>query len=78
MKLLTLALLLGSAPALAGETAKGTTEKPDQKICVKQEVTGSRLARKRVCKTAAEWAEERKEAREMLEHGHRHQTNPTG
>lgn len=41
---------------------------PLQKVvCEKQEVVGSRLATKRVCKTRAEWMQERLAARQEID-----------
>jgi hypothetical protein len=39
----------------------------DRVICLRVEETGSRLAGKRVCKTAREWSEERQHDREAAE-----------
>src|SRR3954466_14844781 len=43
------------------------TDYYNQGVCQKQEVTGSRLATKRVCKTRAEWAREQLSDRQDLE-----------
>jgi invasion protein IalB len=40
---------------------------PNEVVCEKQEVLGSRLATKRVCMTRAEWAELRHQDRQDLE-----------
>jgi hypothetical protein len=67
------ALLIGSAPAFAQGTqssqqaAARSAPDPNQVICEKQEETGSRLAAHRVCKTRAEWAEERRLNRQDIE-----------
>jgi invasion protein IalB len=44
-----------SAPAAGQQTPPGPN--PNEVICQKQEVIGSRLASKRICKTRAEWAD---------------------
>jgi hypothetical protein len=67
-------LLIGSAPAFAQtsqpaqqqQTAKPAKD-PNEIICEKQEVIGSRLATEKVCKTRAEWAEERRTTRMNVE-----------
>jgi hypothetical protein len=64
-----------SGPALAAPRSQKSD--PGRRVCVTETVVGSRLAR-RVCKTAAEWEQDRREAREMLEKATRTQTNPTG
>jgi hypothetical protein len=68
------ALLIGSAPAFAQGVAQSQQQPaaksapdPNQVICEKQEETGSRLAAHRVCKTRAEWAEERRLNRQDIE-----------
>lgn len=40
---------------------------PKRMVCERVEVTGSRLGARRVCLTAAQWAEKRREHREELE-----------
>jgi invasion protein IalB len=59
------ALLLGSGAAFAQNTQPAQqsakpAKDPNEVICEKQEAIGSRLATERVCKTRAEWAEERR------------------
>jgi hypothetical protein len=58
-----------SVPAFAqaGQTAQQPQQQtakpakdPDEIVCERQEVIGSRLATQRVCKTRAEWAEEKR------------------
>ena len=57
----------GVAPAEAAQTtevADGTRAlDPDQVICKRQKVTGSRLAGQRICKTRREWDQQAAEAR---------------
>ena len=40
---------------------------PNEMVCEKQEVLGSRLAVKRVCMTRAQWAERRQLDREVVQ-----------
>jgi hypothetical protein len=60
------ALLVGAVPALAQNTPQTSqptakpAKDPNEIVCERQEVVGSRLATQRVCKTRAEWAEERR------------------
>jgi hypothetical protein len=54
------------------QTASGSSQQqpranPDEIICHKQEVTGSRLGIKRVCKTRAEWADFQLQERQTIE-----------
>jgi hypothetical protein len=67
-------LLIGSVPAFA-QTSQPAQQQPSAKnakdpneiVCEKQEVIGSRLATDKVCKTRAEWAEERRASRMDVE-----------
>lgn len=54
-----------TAPALASD--RKANDDPNRMICEKQEVLGTRLAAKRVCKTAAEWAAEKQQARQQID-----------
>ena len=74
-KLIVSVIFVASAvPAFAG-TQPTTSAQPvassemanDRVICLRVEETGSRLAGKRVCKTAREWSEERQHDREAAE-----------
>lgn len=62
----TLAAPLGAEPSQP-KPAKD----PNEKICEKQSVVGSRLATRRVCATRAEWAEKRRLDREAIDQGQR-------
>ena len=64
----TLALCFVAVPAGA-ETSKPQkrTYDPNEKVCEKVQVLGSRLAVKRVCATRAEWAARRQSDRETTE-----------
>lgn len=56
---------VGSAPVFAQtapaapQAAKATPD-PNEVVCEKEEETGSRLGAAKVCKTRAQWAEERR------------------
>ncbi len=55
--------MMSAVPAMAGENsnpAGKAAKDPNQVVCEKQEVLGSRVATKKVCKTRAEWAEQRR------------------
>jgi hypothetical protein len=45
-----------------------TAPDPDEIVCEKQQVLGSRLASHRICMTRAEWAEQRRIQRMDVEH----------
>lgn len=57
------------APASAQDKAgsKAKAKDPNQMVCEKQEVLGSRLAVKRICMTRAQWAEKRREDRDLVQ-----------
>lgn len=63
--LLSSIAVLASGAALAAEPKK--KDDPSRMICEKQEVLGSRLASKRVCKTAGEWEAERRQDRQAID-----------
>ncbi len=56
-------------PAAAEDSSRSSTKKakdPNEVVCEKQEVLGSRLAMKKVCMTRAEWAEQKRSDREVV------------
>jgi hypothetical protein len=57
-----------AAPASADRASKG--DDPNEVVCERQEVIGSRLAKKKICMTRQEWTEQRREDRNTVE---RHQ-----
>lgn len=72
------ALAVGaSAPALAqshempatpaASTDKAQTDYLNERICRTEEVTGSRLAKKKVCKTRSQWADQQLQDRQEIE-----------
>jgi hypothetical protein len=75
MTKMTLALLGGfasimlAAPGLAQDPAPAAkkTLDPNEVVCEKSEVIGSRLAVKRVCMTRHEWAERRRLDRQEID-----------
>ncbi len=58
-------LALLATPAVA-ERKKANAD-PNRVVCEKQEVLGSRLQSKRVCKTAAEWEAQRLIDRQQID-----------
>jgi hypothetical protein len=75
MSLTMLALLLASA-AVPTEQADAKPVAKEKIVCVDQGETGSRLNKKRVCRTVSQWHQQRQDARDMLDRAHRSQTNP--
>lgn len=69
LRLVMLGSIIGSASAVsASDNASSRPKKdPDEIVCEKQEVLGSRLATKRVCMTRSQWAEQRRGARDMVD-----------
>lgn len=57
------------------ETANSKLKDPNKIICERQDTLGSRLGGKKVCKTAAEWQEERVQQRRTLEDVQRQATS---
>ena len=64
LALMTAATTPAAAPTEAGETPPAKEEKL---ICTKSVVTGSPARSKRVCRTRAQWEEEKEEARKDYE-----------
>jgi len=63
---------LSAAPAMADTPAPPTqktqrTQDPNEVICQRQEVVGSRLQTRRVCRTRAEWADLQLQDRQEIE-----------
>jgi predicted secreted protein len=57
-----------AAPVLADPGRSGKAAKdPNQVICEKQEVLGSRLAVRRVCMTRSQWAEQRRTDSDLVQ-----------
>jgi hypothetical protein len=59
-----------AAPSFADTSSASTQKKtkdPNEVICEKQEVLGSRLAVRKVCMTRAQWAEQRAVDRALIE-----------
>ena len=67
--LLGAALTIGTSPAVAQPKPQPNTSSgdPNERICEKVEIIGSRLASKRICATRAEWADRKRQDREALE-----------
>ena len=64
-------LVLFSAAPPAPDPPARKTQDPNERICEKISIIGSRLAVKRVCLTRAEWAEKRKLDRDAVEQAQR-------
>jgi hypothetical protein len=68
------ALLLNPGAAIAQGTQQAQQQQPAAKadnpneiVCEKEEVTGSRIASKRVCMTRSQWADQRRSDRMDVE-----------
>ena len=59
--------MLATSPVAAEPSGKKKTTDPNEVVCRKEEILGSRLASRKVCKTRAEWAEETRENRGNIE-----------
>src|SRR5687768_11611037 len=61
-----------AAPVAAADTASAQARyDPNERICEKMIVTGSRLASKKVCMTRAQWDERRRGDRDAIERAQR-------
>jgi hypothetical protein len=64
------ALEIGSAAAADEPKSKQALD-PNEKVCEKITIVGSRLATRRVCATRAEWADYRRQDRDALDKAQR-------
>ncbi len=62
-----LAAAVASTAASAAPADKRKPADPNEVVCEKQTVVGSRLATKRICMTRAQWAEQRRLDRQDLD-----------
>jgi hypothetical protein len=69
-------VVVPSAPQSTASTQGQAQLDPNEVICQKQEVLGSRLGSKRVCLTRLQWAERRSEDRKDLERAQVHPDRP--
>jgi len=77
----SLMLVLSAAPASSQSQATGQQapqKDPNRVICQRIEEIGSRLASKRICMTAQQWDERRRQDRQALQDLQQHQTEPSG
>ena len=59
-----------NAAGVAAEAPAKTSKKvkdPNEKVCETHGVLGSRLAKRRICATRAEWAERRQRERDIID-----------
>lgn len=61
------ACLADPAPQSANASSAAKTPDPNEVVCERQEVLGSRLSSKRVCMTRSQWADQKSEDRQQLE-----------
>ena len=68
-------VLAGTAMAVASTASAADSPKaskdPNEMVCERQTVVGSRLATRKVCATRAEWAERRRLDKEAIDQGQR-------
>lgn len=76
--LLAAAAQVGAQTQTASEQASTKKVKdPNKVICQRIEEIGSRLSSKRVCMTAQQWEEQRRQQRENIEDMQRRQNEPS-
>ena len=67
----SLAGALLAMPAVAEQPAGKKTPDPNEKVCESIRMIGSRLAVKRICATRAEWADRRRQERDVIDQAQR-------
>lgn len=75
IKLLAVAGLMSAAlvgaPGAVAQTGGKAALDPNAKVCETVSQVGSRLSKKKVCATRAEWAEMKRQDREVIDHAQR-------
>ena len=73
-KLVLLAAMAGCAAAAWSQAPtqpetqhRGTGNDPNEMVCINEAVIGSRLAKRRVCRTRAQWEEHQRQLRMAVE-----------
>lgn len=77
MMIVACTAVLPAAPSAATPASSKNAKDPNEIVCEKQSIVGSRLATRRVCGTRAEWAEKRRLDKEAVEQGQRAACMPT-
>lgn len=77
-RIIFVALAAVLLPAGASALERKDNKDPNRMVCEKQGVLGSRLATKRVCMTAAEWATQRAAERQLIDKTQVQQKGPNG
>ena len=73
---LNLSIIASPWPVLAQAPPSSPTADPNEKVCENIAAIGSRLAKKRVCATRAEWEERRRLDREAVDQAQRQIVGP--
>jgi hypothetical protein len=68
---LSLVATPGLAEAPEAPSATTASADPNEKICQNETVVGSRLAKRRICATRAEWEERNRQDRQAVEQAQR-------
>lgn len=71
-----LALAALVQPAAAQNSGSRKAADPNEVVCEKIIMVGSRLATKRICATRSEWAEKRKQDRDAIDQAQRAANGP--
>ena len=61
------AVAMAQTPADAPTTKRGPSNDPNEVICINQAEIGSRVSRRRVCRTRAQWEEVNAQTRQVVE-----------
>ena len=58
---------ISQSPTEDQATKRGPNNDPNQIVCINEAEIGSRLTRRRVCRTRAEWVEHQRQLRQNVE-----------
>jgi hypothetical protein len=75
--LLIAALALPTAPALGAERGAKSYD-PDKMICRTMTETGSRLSKKKMCMTASQWSDHKRQTQQAVDKAQTQQVNKQG
>ena len=64
---LAIAMTMPAGTPVAAQTKPASATDPNERICETIPVIGSRLGKKRICSTRAEWEEQRRQDRQAVD-----------
>lgn len=78
LRIVAFTVAVAAVSAMAQATPPAKPLDPNRRICEVEEATGTRLGARKVCLTAAQWEERRREHRETVERAQKNVDMPRG